>query len=42
MALSPEFIYAIRPGEFLPHARRFGVLWMPRAALAAAGGLRGA
>ena len=42
IALSPEFIYAIRPGEFLPDARRFGILWMPRDALAAAGGLRGA
>jgi putative ABC transport system permease protein len=41
-ALSPEFIYAIRPGEFLPDDRRFGILWMPRDAVAAAGGLRGA
>lgn len=33
VALSPEFIYEIRPGEMFPDARRFGVLWMNRDAL---------
>jgi len=27
-ALSPEFVYAIRPGGFVPDDRRFGVFWM--------------
>ena len=29
-ALSPEFIYAIGPGDSMPDDRRFGVVWMPR------------
>ncbi len=42
-AISPEFIYEIRGGaEIFPDNRRFGVLWMPRAALAAALDLTGA
>jgi putative ABC transport system permease protein len=36
VALSPEYVYAIRPGDLLPDAKRFGVLWMGRDALAAA------
>jgi len=28
MVLSPEFVYAIRPGAFVPDDRRFAVLWM--------------
>lgn len=36
VALSPEYIYSIRPGELIPDARRFGVFWMGREALAAA------
>lgn len=42
VALSPEFVYPIRPGELLPDDRRFGVLWMPRAALEAAYDMDGA
>jgi putative ABC transport system permease protein len=42
VGLSPEFIYAIRPGEMLPDERRFGVLWMPYPGLAAAFDLDGA
>lgn len=34
IALSPEYIYEIRPGDLFPDPRRFGVLWMSRAALA--------
>jgi len=36
IALSPEYIYSLRPGEIVPDDRRFGVLWMERKALAAA------
>src|SRR5215216_4981769 len=40
--LSPEFVYAIGPGDFMPDDRRFGVVWMPEKALAAAYDLQGA
>lgn len=36
VALSPEYVYEIRPGDVFPDNRRFGVLWMNRRALAAA------
>lgn len=42
IALSPEYIYAIRPGELMPDDRRFAVLWMGRDALEAAFDLKGA
>lgn len=42
IALSPDFIYAMAPGEMLPDERRFGVVWMQEAELAAAYGLEGA
>jgi putative ABC transport system permease protein len=42
LALSPEFIYPIRPGEILPDEKRFGVFWMDRRALATAFSLDGA
>lgn len=42
IALSPEFIYALGPGEMMPDPQRFGILWMPRAALASAFDLEGA
>ena len=35
-ALSPEFIYSIGPGQLLPDNQRFGILWMPQAAVEAA------
>jgi putative ABC transport system permease protein len=41
-ALSPEFIYLIAPGSILPDDRRFGVLWMHRAEMAAAFDMEGA
>lgn len=28
IALSPEFVYALGPGDLVPDDRRFGVLWM--------------
>jgi putative ABC transport system permease protein len=36
VALSPEYIYAIGPGALMPDDKRYGVLWMGRAALEAA------
>ena len=41
IALSPEYVYSIRPGDLLPDPARFGVLWMERKALAAAFDLEG-
>lgn len=41
-ALTPEFIYAIGPGDRMPDNRRFGIIWMPQKALASAYGLQGA
>ena len=34
-ALSPEYIYSIRPGDIIPDDSRFGVFWMEQRALAA-------
>ena len=42
VALSPEFIYALGPGQMMPDPRRFGVVWVPRAGLEAAYDLEGA
>ncbi|MFM7446389.1 MAG: FtsX-like permease family protein, partial [Tabrizicola sp.] len=42
VALSPEFIYALGPGQMMPDPRRFGVVWAPRAGLEAAYDLEGA
>lgn len=42
VALSPEFIYALGPGQMMPDPRRFGVVWAPRSALEAAYDLDGA
>lgn len=42
LALSPEYIYAIRPGELIADNARFGVLWMNRRALASAYQMEGA
>lgn len=42
IALSPEFIYALGPGEMMPDPRRFGVVWLPRVALEQAFDLKGA
>ena len=40
--LSPEYVYAIAPGELVPDDRRFGVLWMNRKALGTVFDLDGA
>lgn len=42
IALSPEFVYAIRPGGVLPDNRLFGILWMRRRPLASAFDMDGA
>jgi putative ABC transport system permease protein len=41
VALSPEFIYNIRPGELVPDDRRYGTFWMDEQALAAAFDMEG-
>jgi putative ABC transport system permease protein len=41
IALSPEYVFAIRPGELFPDQRRFGIFWMDRRALASAFNLEG-
>lgn len=41
-ALSPEFIYTIGPGALMPDYEKFGILWMPRRAAAAAYDMSGA
>jgi putative ABC transport system permease protein len=33
VALSPEFIFQMAPGSIMPDFKRFGVLWMSRAAI---------
>ena len=35
IALSPEHIYVIGPGDLVPDNRRYGVFWMRRNQLAA-------
>ena len=42
VALSPEYIYQVRPSEILPDDKRFGVFWMRETELAAAYGMEGA
>src|SRR6266508_1629023 len=42
IVMSPEFIYAIGPGDIMPDDRRFGVIWMSERALASAYNLDGA
>ena len=41
VALSPEYIYSIRPGEMVPDDKRYGVFWMDEQALAAAFDMEG-
>jgi putative ABC transport system permease protein len=42
VALSPEYVYAVAPGEVMPSKGRFGIVWVPESVLAAAYDLRGA
>lgn len=39
-ALSPEFIFAVGPGDIMPDNRRYGIVWMSERALAGAYSLR--
>lgn len=41
IALSPEYVYAIRPGAIFPDKRQFGIFWMSRTALASAFNMEG-
>ena len=41
VALSPEYVYTIRPGELVPDDKRFGIFWMDRQALGAAFDMEG-
>ncbi len=42
IALSPEFVYALGPGDLMPDDRRFAVMWMSEKAAAALFDLDGA
>ena len=42
IALSPEYIFTVRPGDIVPDDRRFGVLWMNERELASAFSMEGA
>jgi len=42
IALSPEYVYALGPGDMMPDNRRFGVIWMPEEVLASLFDLDGA
>ncbi len=41
IALSPEYIYAVKPGEIFPDRRHFGIFWIGRRALASAFDMEG-
>jgi len=41
VALSPEYVYSIRPGELVPDAERYGIFWMGEDALASAFDMEG-
>ncbi|MCA8917566.1 MAG: ABC transporter permease [Planctomycetes bacterium] len=42
IALSPEYVYSLSPGEMVPDDRRNGVMWMNESELAAAYNMEGA
>ncbi len=42
IGLSPEYVYAVQPGQFLPDDRRFGILWIAERRVAAAFNMEGA
>lgn len=42
IALSPEFIYAIKPGQLMPDNKNYGIIWLAEEALAAAMDMQGA
>jgi putative ABC transport system permease protein len=42
VVLSPEFVYPVRPGEFIPDNKHYGLLWMNYRQLEAAFDMKGA
>lgn len=42
VVLTPEYIYAVGPGDMVPDQRRFGVLFMPKSAMAGLFNMEGA
>jgi putative ABC transport system permease protein len=42
VVLSPEYIYAVGPGDIVPDQRRFGIIYVPRKALEGAFDMAGA
>lgn len=42
IALSPEFVFSVAPGEIMPDPKRFGVFWMDREVVSAACDMTGA
>lgn len=42
LAVSPEYVYQIKPGAMFPDYERYAIVWMPRRAMAAALDLDGA
>ncbi|MBI5531566.1 MAG: FtsX-like permease family protein [Deltaproteobacteria bacterium] len=42
VALAPEYVYEIRPGDLMPDEKHFGVVWTSREKLAAATDMKGA
>jgi putative ABC transport system permease protein len=42
MVLSPEYVFQIRPGDFIPDDKRYGIFWMGYDELAAAFDMTGA
>jgi putative ABC transport system permease protein len=42
IALSPEFIYAIKPGQLMPDNKNYGIIWIGEESLAAAMDMQGA
>lgn len=42
IALSPEFVYVLAPGQLMPDDKAFGVMWMDRSVLEASYDLMGA
>ncbi len=42
VALSPEFVYVLAPGQLMPDDRAFGILWLDRSVMEAAYDMRGA
>lgn len=42
IALSPEYVYEIRPGDIFPDNKRYGIIWMNEKSVAAAFQMEGA